>query len=341
MARKATEYKETNEVVAMPDEALHQAHAITLANEAELHAIKGEYSEERDVINQILGQVQMARSFARFADVVSLTKLKHIKETKMYRALAGKKAFDPEGNEIADIGTFDGFCQALGLSRSKVDEDLTNLAAFGEEALNSLAAIGAGYRELRQFRKLPADQKAALIETAKTGDKDSFLELAEDLIAKHAKEKEALSKQVETLQVESEAKARLLQDKNAKIDELTTLKASVSPWDEKVAQFKLDTVNHFNRLEEGVGQLYLIHGAILQEDTQWGGDEEQERLILRQFATLYGDRLRRLTQQFAELRDHYDATLSGWAAELDTRNLDLFQAGQGDDDVGASDVIGA
>lgn len=210
MARKATEYKETNEVVAMPDEALHQAHAITLANEAELHAIKGEYSEERDVINQILGQVQMARSFARFADVVSLTKLKHIKETKMYRALAGKKAFDPEGNEIADIGTFDGFCQALGLSRSKVDEDLTNLAAFGEEALNSLAAIGAGYRELRQFRKLPADQKAALIETAKTGDKDSFLELAEDLIAKHAKEKEALSKQVETLQVESEAKARLL-----------------------------------------------------------------------------------------------------------------------------------
>ena len=86
MARKATEYKETNEVVAMPDEALHQAHAITLANEAELHAIKGEYSEERDVINQILGQVQMARSFARFADVVSLQKLAHIKETKAYKA---------------------------------------------------------------------------------------------------------------------------------------------------------------------------------------------------------------------------------------------------------------
>ena len=130
--------------------------------------------------------------------------------------------------------------------------------------------------------------------------------------------------------------------KNRKIDDLSTLKLSVSPWDEKVNTFKAAIGAHFDQLEQGVAQIHLFHGAILQEDTQWGGDDEQERLILRQFATLYGDRLRRLTQQFAELRDHYDATLSGWAAELDTRNLDLFQAGQGDDDdVGVSDVIGA
>lgn len=328
MARKATEYKETNEVVAMPDEALHQAHAITLANEAELHAIKGAYEADRDLANQLLGQAQMADAFEQFSRTVRTSKLAHVKENKLYRALKGMKT--PNGSEFS--GTWEEFCLLLGTSADKVDLDIANLRAFGEEALESMSRMGIGYRELRQYRKLPDDQKSALIETAKTGDKDSFLELAEDLIAKHAKEKEALSKQVETLQVESEAKARLLQDKNAKIDELITLKASVSPWDEKVAQFKLDTVNHFNRLEEGVGQLYLIHGAILQEDTQWGGDEEQERLILRQFATLYGDRLRRLTQQFAELRDHYDATLSGWAAELDTRNLDLFQPEQGDDD---------
>ncbi|MBX7037479.1 hypothetical protein EX225_22665, partial [Providencia rettgeri] len=111
-------------------------------------------AESRDLVNQLLGQVQMARSFAKFADVVSLTKLQHIKESKIYRALAGKKGFDLDGNEIADVGTWDGFCQALGLSRSKVDEDLTNLTAFGEDALKQLSAVGAGYRELRQYRKL-------------------------------------------------------------------------------------------------------------------------------------------------------------------------------------------
>ncbi|MFC0831894.1 hypothetical protein ACFHPO_31995, partial [Pseudomonas aeruginosa] len=164
-----------------------------------LGAIAQGMHEERDLVNQILGQVQMARSIARFADVVSLSKLAHIKETKLYRALQGKKGFDPDGNEIADVGTWDGFCQALGLSRSKVDEDLTNLNAFGEEALNQLSAIGAGYRELRQWRKLPDDARSALIEAAKQGNKDAVEYLAEELIATHTKEKAALEKQVEDL----------------------------------------------------------------------------------------------------------------------------------------------
>ena len=187
-----------------------------------LAAVQADYNEERDLVNQLLGQVQMARSFARFADVVSLSKLKHIKETKMYRALAGKKCFDPDGNEIADVGTFDGFCQALGLSRSKVDEDLTNLAAFGEEALKQLSAIGAGYRELRQFRRLPEDQKTALIEVAKSGDKDSFLELAEDLIAKHAKEKETLTQSCETMQHELADVKGDLESSRKRVATLTT-----------------------------------------------------------------------------------------------------------------------
>ena len=62
------------------------------------------------------------------------------------------------------------------------DEDIKNLRQFGEQALESMSRMGIGYRELRQFRRLPDDQKTALIEVAKTGDKDSFLELAEDLI---------------------------------------------------------------------------------------------------------------------------------------------------------------
>ena len=152
-----------------------------------------------------------------------------------------------------------------------------------------------------------------------------------------------LRKECRGLRDKVHALERLNDDKNKKIDEISTLKLSVSPWEEKVNTFKAAIGAHFDQLEQGVAQIHLFHGAILQEDTQWGGDDEQERLILRQFATLYGDRLRRLTQQFAELRDHYDATLSGWAAELDTRNLDLFQAGQGDDDddLGVSDVLAA
>lgn len=192
-----------------------------------LAAVTTEYGEERDLVNQLFGQIQMSRAISKFTDVVSLQKLKHIKETKMYRVLAGQKGIDRDGNEISDVGTFEGFCRAIGVSVSKVDEDLTNLKAFGEDALEQLTRIGAGYRELRQFRKLPEDQKTALIEVAKTGDKESFVELAEEIITKHAKEKEALTKRAENAEADLEARSRLLEDKNGKIDQLTEEMAKV------------------------------------------------------------------------------------------------------------------
>lgn len=160
-----------------------------------LPVVSGHEHEARDQVNQLIGQVQMANSFARFADVVSLQKLDIIKKTKAYRAVSGMSLVMPDG-EIADVGTWEGFCTALGMSRAKVDEDLTNLRAFGEQALENLSRIGAGYRELRQFRRLPADEKVALIEAAKEGDKDVLLDLAETLIAKHSREKEAAEAQI-------------------------------------------------------------------------------------------------------------------------------------------------
>ncbi|MFA5632530.1 MAG: hypothetical protein WC997_13540 [Porticoccaceae bacterium] len=210
--------KNTDTDVAQ-DAALPELDAQLIADAQNTASLLAEHSEERDLVNQLLGQVQMANSFARFADVVSLTKLKHIKETKMYRALAGKKGVDPQGNEIADVGTFDGFCQALGLSRSKVDEDLANLNAFGEHALNQLSALGVGYREMRQYRRLPEDQKEALIEVAKTGDKEAFVELAEEIITRHAKEKAELASQLENTQADYEAQSEVLADKSRSLDE--------------------------------------------------------------------------------------------------------------------------
>ncbi|HEY0286280.1 MAG TPA: hypothetical protein VGC62_04620, partial [Pseudomonas sp.] len=186
-----------------------------------LGAIALGLQEERDLVNQILGQVKMAHSIARFADVVSLSKLAHIKETKMYRALQGTKGIDSDGNTIADVGTWDGFCQVLGLSRSKVDEDLINLKVFGEEALKQLSAIGAGYRDLRQWRRLPDDAKSALIEAAKTENKEAVIFLAEELIATHTQEKEQLNKALTETKADYDAQGEVLANKS---DELNKTK---------------------------------------------------------------------------------------------------------------------
>lgn len=175
------------------------------------------YGQERDLLNQLLGQAQMADAFAKFSGTVTTSKLAYVKENKLYRALKGQE--NPARDGFLS-GTWDEFCGLLGRSSEHADRDIANLKAFGEEALESMSRMGIGYRELRQYRRLPEDQKLALIEVAKAGDKDGFLDLAEEMIARHAKEKESLATQVEEAKATLEAKDRVLADKNERLTKL-------------------------------------------------------------------------------------------------------------------------
>ncbi len=212
MGRKPT----TTKPVGVDIDTLPLAPAVVEAANVR-STIQANYNDDRDLVNQLLGQAQMAGAFEEFSRTVRTSKLAFVKENKLYRALSGRK--NPHGAGFLN-GNWDEFCSLLGRSVDQVDRDIANLRAFGEEALDSMSRMGIGYREMRQFRKLPDDQKAALIEVAKTGDKEAFVELAEEVIAKHAKEKEALSRTTEELRENLEAKEQIMANKNTKIDQL-------------------------------------------------------------------------------------------------------------------------
>lgn len=181
-----------------------------------LAQLQASYGQGRDLVNQLLGQAQAFQAAGNLLRTFGVSKLALVKENKLYQQLSGMKA--PNGSELK--GTWVEFCGLLGISDDKANEDINNLNAFGEDALEQMQRIGIGYRELRQYRKLPEDQKLALIEVAKAGDKEGFVELAEEIIAKHAKEKEALTTQVEESKATLEAKDRVLQSKADLINKL-------------------------------------------------------------------------------------------------------------------------
>jgi len=79
--------------------------------------------------------------------------------------------------------------------------------------------MGIGYREMRQYRRLPEDHQAALIEVAKTGDKDAFIDLAEEIIAKHAKEKEALTQRLDDVNADYDAQGEVMAKKAGELDQ--------------------------------------------------------------------------------------------------------------------------
>lgn len=168
--------------------------AQVLAQAAEIQApavvqpAASESAAGRDLVNQLLGQAQAFSAASSLLQTFGVSKLAYVKENSLYKSLAGTRA--PNGLELK--GTWVEFCGLLGMSDEKANSDIANLRAFGEEALESMSRMGIGYRELRQYRKLPADERLALIEAAKTGDKDQLIDLAETIMVKHAKEKETL-----------------------------------------------------------------------------------------------------------------------------------------------------
>lgn len=208
MARTKTTTTETIELPALNGEAL-------TADQNAMATLLSSHTEERDLVNQLLGQAQMADAFSKFSATVATSKLAFVKENKLYRGLKGKKS----GNGCDFLtGTWDEFCELMGTSSRKVDTDIQNLRAFGEDALESMSRMGIGYREMSQYRRLPEDAKAALIEVAKAGDKDAFVDIAEEIIAKHAKEKTELTQRLDEVNADYEAQGEVMANKAKELD---------------------------------------------------------------------------------------------------------------------------
>jgi len=198
---------------------INAAEALTMAQSSQASIDIGMY----------LGRIQMAQSFAIFADTVSLSALKEIKEAKAYRELKGRTvnmnpiSDDGGENDIVLRGTWDEFCKLCGTSKSKVDEDLMNLSLFGEKALKSMQTLGVTTKDLRRLRQLPQEDLTAIVEgeTVKVQDRDEALEIIEELSAKHRQEKQALQQEVNSLTQEKQSHERLLADKDKKINSLS------------------------------------------------------------------------------------------------------------------------
>jgi|GEM_PF-2985962 len=228
MARTPNPKAPSIELTELPKQEITDAQNV-------IATVTSEYGEERDLVNQLLGQAQMAEAFAQFSKTILVSKLAFVKENKLYKAIAGKKSQD--GLEFS--GTWEEFCNLLGWTPEHANESISNLNNFGEKALESMSRMGIGYRELRQYRKLPEDQKTALIEVAKAGDKEALVELAEEFISKHSKEKEELTKQLS----DSKADYSALQKRNT---DLSKEKEAISI---QLNKYELKTIPMDERLE--------------------------------------------------------------------------------------------
>lgn len=192
------------------------AAAMVEANMAEFHAerqeLKAKQQEERETLiaeaSRLTGRVEAFNVTSKFLTVSTLITLNNIKENKIYKELKGCE-------------TWDKYCNSLGFSSKKIDEDLRNLNTFGEEFLLTGQQLGFGYRELRSLSKqvkagnLEVKDAEVIIdgEVIPLDDKDELRDALDTLLKSKYKE-------IEELKDEIKNKESIIEDKEHDIKRL-------------------------------------------------------------------------------------------------------------------------
>lgn len=112
----------------------------------ELSAKEEQEDRERRIAEayEVAGRIQALTFVGKVVTVTSLAQLRDLKASKVYK-------------ELPNIGTWDKYCEYLGLDRHTIDQQLLNLATFGEEFLVTATEMRVGYRDLRKLRQLTSD----------------------------------------------------------------------------------------------------------------------------------------------------------------------------------------
>ena len=198
-------------------EAEHQAAtAMVEANMAEFHAeqqeIKAKQQEDREALiaeaSRLTGRVEAFNFTSQVATVATLINLQKIKESGIYK-------------ELPNCKTWEDYCNSIGFSRRKIDEDLQNLNTFGENFLATGRQLGLGYRELRSLSKqvksgsLEIKDAEVIIdgEVIPLDDKDELRDALDTLLKSKYKE-------IEELKDEIKNKESIIEDKEHDIKRL-------------------------------------------------------------------------------------------------------------------------
>lgn len=278
----------------------------------------------------LVAEARSAARHSQFIETVSrtsiLARLARIKESKAYK---GARVRDAAG-DIVEVRTWEDFCAALGMSRRMVEEDLANLAAFGDNLLKMQDSLGIGYRELRKMRahmaELPESAREDIrAEIERAGDREELLAALDEMGARNAR----LNEEKKDLQERLNTNDRLL--KEAREKEYATrmqMERALDPTtpdeEEKAAEDQMERVRRAlgdscMSFESAGARIAAIMGRLCNTE------EGRGRMTDDQFVTLFRECNERIGQSVARVTDFLlnsgadvDMVAAMQAMELDT-----------------------
>lgn len=216
--------------------------------------------------------------------------------------------------ELTPQGEFGQRIDLLGIDGSMARRFMTATVKFSNRAApHVLAAAGT---QTKMLELLVLDDGE--IEALERGESARGITL-DDVDTMSSRELRAALREARE---DEQAKERLLEDKNRKLDELAKKgKRKLDPWPEEVAGLKDDLHGLGKVLDEALGKhLTLIDAAEVEIDKH-AEDEKSPALAGYKTVVLHlGEQIERICMLAAGLRDQFDTRLSGYV-ELDKTHV--------------------
>lgn len=193
---------------------LPEAHALTLAEEREANDIEREHAFDAA---RALGQIEALQFSATVAGRAQVEIYLNLKKSKSYRAITYRDA-DGNPRRVADL---EEFCERyLGKSARRMQEMVQQYHLLGGELYEAAERIGFRNQDYRALKALPDDDQETIRQAIASDDRDTVLNLMQELAARHQSEKTALEKRATEAEETAEARDQVIRAKTEQVDRL-------------------------------------------------------------------------------------------------------------------------
>lgn len=210
MARNQTpapESKATPANEALIAQDMHAVNQMAVVERQRQELLAQSESEKAELMDlgRRLGQMEAASFFSNICDGVLLSSFENVKKSKAWKLL--------KNNEGQIFESFDDFCrQRLGYSYARLQQVSVNRNLIGQETFEQAERLGLRQVDYNAIKALPApDQELVRRAVEEAQSRDEVLDLLQELAARHAKEKETLTQQVEEGKLEHAAVVKRLE----------------------------------------------------------------------------------------------------------------------------------
>lgn len=194
---------------------LPQGHAITLAEEQETADI------ERDMAHlamRSLGRLEALEFSETVAARARVEVFLELKKSKAYRAIEYRDA-DGNRKRISDL---DEFCERyLNKSARRLRQMAEDYHLLGGDLYEAAERIGFRNQDYRALKALPADDQEVIKQAmSPDADRDQVIDLLQEMAARHASEKAALTAEATEAKETAEARDDVIKAKEETISKL-------------------------------------------------------------------------------------------------------------------------